>query len=308
VIEVPPLPNDLALLEVVDAGGVEARLDATSSAANLPVEVHDDLVTVLRRCPGRRCSRRQAICASRQGHPQLSPRQYSAGSRGYTWWAGGRACAPRLTPEGSTYRATPLAPPLTRGSASILGRPAQHVGCAKLDGPGRAATESYPLSRTLLKRARSPSALSGLERDRDGFSWAPASAWRSRLSPSPERPWRSQYRSQNARKRDGEKGSISRASNRTPNGIGSASTASSYPVASASTLPRPEERAPAASRRPVTGRRARAKLDLMVAQSAELKLHRSQSGGSSARGPSSTRPPIPLRRRGVRRLRGPRRL
>ena len=135
--------------------------------------------------------------------------------------------------------------------------------------------ESYPLSRTLLKRARGPSALFGPERARGGLSWAPASASRSRRSPSPERPWRSQYRSQNARKRDAEKGSISRASNRTRNGIGSASTASSYPAASAFTLPTPGS-APAASRRPVPGRRARAELDVMAAQSAELKSQRSQ--------------------------------
>src|SRR5205823_1184791 len=51
VVEVPLLPNDLALLEVVDAGGIEARLDAAGSTTNVPVQARYDLVASLEQLP-----------------------------------------------------------------------------------------------------------------------------------------------------------------------------------------------------------------------------------------------------------------
>jgi hypothetical protein len=42
MVEVPLLPNDLALLDVVDARGVEVHLNAAGSSANLPDEAGDD--------------------------------------------------------------------------------------------------------------------------------------------------------------------------------------------------------------------------------------------------------------------------
>src|SRR5438105_8721959 len=51
VVEVPLLPNDLALSEAVDARGIEVGLDAAGPAANVPVVARDHFVVNLKQLP-----------------------------------------------------------------------------------------------------------------------------------------------------------------------------------------------------------------------------------------------------------------
>src|SRR6202023_1938559 len=65
MVEVPLLPNDIALLEGVDACGVEVHLNAAGSSANLPDEAGDNF------SPPSNSSVRAT--ASRPSHDSLSP-------------------------------------------------------------------------------------------------------------------------------------------------------------------------------------------------------------------------------------------